>query len=50
MLFVQSAVKEHAELHLLLSMIIPTPWLLRNPTIKEQARELGLISGDDEPR
>jgi tryptophanyl-tRNA synthetase len=29
-LFVQSAVKEHAELHLLLSMIVPTPWLLRN--------------------
>ncbi|MBX3027450.1 tryptophan--tRNA ligase [bacterium] len=48
-LFVQSAVKEHAELHLLLSMIVPTPWLLRNPTIKEQARELGLLdSGDDE--
>jgi tryptophanyl-tRNA synthetase len=46
-LFVQSAVKEHAELHLLLSMIVPTPWLLRNPTIKEQARELGLISGED---
>src|SRR5262249_17440721 len=47
-LFVQSAVKEHAELRLLLSMIVPTPWLLRNPTIKEQARELGLISGEDE--
>jgi tryptophanyl-tRNA synthetase len=47
-LFVQSAVKQHAELHLLLSMIVPTPWLLRNPTIKEQARELGLISGDDD--
>jgi tryptophanyl-tRNA synthetase len=47
-LFVQSAVKEHAELHLLLSMIVPTPWLLRNPTIKEQARELGLISGEDD--
>src|SRR5215472_11944085 len=47
-LFVQSAVKEHAELHLLLSMLVPTPWLLRNPTIKEQARELGLISGDDD--
>ena len=46
--FRQSAVKEHAELHLLLSMIVPTPWLLRNPTIKEQARELGLVSGDDE--
>jgi len=47
-IFLQSAVKEHAELHLLLSMIVPTPWLIRNPTIKEQARELGLISGDDE--
>jgi tryptophanyl-tRNA synthetase len=47
-LFVQSAVKEHAELHLLLSMIVPTPWLLRNPTIKEQARELGLLGGADD--
>jgi tryptophanyl-tRNA synthetase len=47
-LFVQSAVKEHAELHLLLSMIVPTPWLLRNPTIKEQARELGLIADENE--
>lgn len=47
-IFRQSAVKEHAELHLLLSMIVPTPWLMRNPTIKEQARELGLIQSDDE--
>lgn len=47
-LFVQSAVKAHAELHLLLSMIVPTPWLLRNPTIKEQARELGLIADEQE--
>lgn len=47
-LFRQSAVREHAELHLLLSMIVPTPWLLRNPTIKEQARELGLIEVEDE--
>ncbi|MFQ5817314.1 MAG: tryptophan--tRNA ligase [Terriglobia bacterium] len=47
-LFVQSQVPEHAELHLLLSMITPTPWLLRNPTIKEQAREMGLISSEDE--
>jgi tryptophanyl-tRNA synthetase len=47
-LFVQSSVQEHAELHLLLSMIVPTPWLLRNPTIKEQARELGLIQQADE--
>lgn len=47
-LFKQSAVREHAELHLLLSMIVPTPWLIRNPTIKEQARELDLIKTDDE--
>jgi len=37
--FVQSAVKEHAELNLLLSMITPLPWLERNPTYKEQLRE-----------
>ena len=47
-IFRQSAIKEHAELHLLLSMITPTPWLLRNPTVKEQARDLGLLTGDDE--
>src|SRR5512135_3794750 len=47
-IFRQSAVKEHAELHLLLSMIVPTPWLLRNPTIKEQARELGLLQSEDD--
>jgi tryptophanyl-tRNA synthetase len=35
-LFVQSHVKEHAELFLLLSMITPVPWLERNPTYKEQ--------------
>lgn len=39
-IFRQSAVKEHAELHLLLSMITPVPWLERNPTYKEQIREL----------
>jgi tryptophanyl-tRNA synthetase len=47
-LFIQSHVPEHAELHLLFSMITPTPWLMRNPTIKEQAREMGLISSEDE--
>ena len=47
-IFRQSDIKEHAELHLLLSMITPTPWLVRNPTVKEQARDLGLLSGDDE--
>ena len=39
-LFRQSSVKEHAELHLLLSMITPIPWLERNPTYKEQMREM----------
>jgi tryptophanyl-tRNA synthetase len=39
-LFVQSSVPEHAELHLLFSMITPLGWLERNPTYKEQLREL----------
>jgi tryptophanyl-tRNA synthetase len=39
-IFRQSRVKEHAELHLLLSMIVPVPWLERNPTYKEQIKEL----------
>jgi len=34
-LFIQSKIKEHAELHLLLSMITPLSWLLRNPTFKD---------------
>jgi tryptophanyl-tRNA synthetase len=38
--FVQSKIKEHAELHLIFSMITPLPWLERNPTYKEQLREL----------
>ncbi len=38
-LFVQSEVKEHAELHLLLSMFTPLPWLERVPTFKEMQRE-----------
>jgi tryptophanyl-tRNA synthetase len=38
-LFIQSHVPLHAELHLLLSMITPLPWLERNPTYKEQLRE-----------
>lgn len=38
--FVQSAVKEHAELFVLLSMITPLPWLERNPTYKEQLEEI----------
>ena len=47
-IFVQSDVKQHAELHLLFSMITPTPWLVRNPTIKEQARAMGLIEDEEE--
>jgi tryptophanyl-tRNA synthetase len=47
-IFRQSDVKEHAELHLIFSMITPTPWLIRNPTVKEQARELGFIQSDEE--
>ena len=39
-IFVQSQVPEHAQLHLLLSMITPLPWLERNPTYKEQKGEL----------
>jgi tryptophanyl-tRNA synthetase len=38
--FIQSSIKEHAELHLVFSMITPLPWLERNPTYKEQLREL----------
>ncbi len=40
--FIQSRVKEHAELHLLLSMLITTARLERNPTVKEQIRDLEL--------
>jgi len=39
-IFVQSDVKEHAELFLLLTMITPVPWLERNPTYKEQIEQL----------
>jgi len=38
--FIQSEVPEHAELHLALSMITPVSWLERNPTYKEQMREI----------
>lgn len=40
--FIQSHVMEHAELHLILSMLITVSRLERNPTVKEQARDLGL--------
>jgi tryptophanyl-tRNA synthetase len=39
-IFVQSLVPEHAELFLLLSMTVPTPWLERVPTFKEQIEQL----------
>ena len=39
-LFVQSDIKETAELSLLLSMITPVPWLERNPTYKDQIAQL----------
>ena len=39
---IQSYVPEHAELHLLFSMITPLPWLERNPVLKEQVRDLDL--------
>jgi tryptophanyl-tRNA synthetase len=39
-LFVQSEVPEHAELHLLLSMVTPLSWLERVPTYKEQIEQM----------
>ncbi|MDT3777767.1 tryptophan--tRNA ligase [Nitrospira sp. MA-1] len=38
--FVQSGIPEHAILHLLFSMIVPVPWLERNPTYKEKQDEI----------
>jgi tryptophanyl-tRNA synthetase len=39
-LFIQSEVPEHAELHLLLSMVTPVAWLERVPSYKEQQQQL----------
>ena len=39
-IFQQSRVREHAELHLILSMITPVSWLERCPTYKEQLQQL----------
>jgi tryptophanyl-tRNA synthetase len=39
-IFIQSLVPEHAELFLLLSMVVPIPWLERVPTYKEQQENL----------
>ncbi len=41
-IFVQSCVREHAELHILLSMLTPVSWLERVPTYKEQIQQLDL--------
>jgi tryptophanyl-tRNA synthetase len=38
--FIQSLVPEHAELFLMLSMVVPVPWLERVPTYKEQQDNL----------
>jgi tryptophanyl-tRNA synthetase len=39
-LFIQSLVPEHAELHVLLSMVVPVPWLERVPSYKDQQQQL----------
>ena len=39
-IFIQSLVPEHAELYLLLQMVVPVPWLERVPTYKEQQEQL----------
>ncbi|HXL14616.1 MAG TPA: tryptophan--tRNA ligase [Methylomirabilota bacterium] len=40
--FIQSRIKEHAELHLIFSMLVTTGRLERNPAVKEQVRDLHL--------
>ena len=39
-LFIQSSIKEHAELYVILNMITPLGWLERNPTYKDQLNQL----------
>ncbi len=39
-IFLQSSMMEHAELHLLFSMITPLSWLLRCPTYKDQLKQM----------
>jgi tryptophanyl-tRNA synthetase len=39
-IFQQSQIKEHAELHLILSMVTPVSWLERCPTYKEQQQQI----------
>ncbi len=39
-IFIQSAVKQHAELYVILNMITPLGWLERNPTYKDQLEQI----------
>lgn len=41
-IFRQSQIKEHTELHLIFSMLITTARLERNPTLKDQVRDLNM--------
>ncbi len=41
-MMIQSQVPEHAELHLLFSMITPVGWVERNPVLKQQLQDMGL--------
>jgi tryptophanyl-tRNA synthetase len=43
-LFIQSLIPEHAELHLLFSMVTPVTWLERVPTYKDMVEQLGVES------
>ncbi|MZP41671.1 tryptophan--tRNA ligase [Heliobacterium gestii] len=45
-IMVQSQVKEHAELHLLFSMMTPLSWLERVPTYKDQLQQFGAKGKD----
>ncbi len=45
-IFLQSQVKEHAELHLLFSMITPLSWLERVPTYKDQVQNFSKAGKD----
>lgn len=45
-IFRQSSVLEHAELHLLFSMVTPLSWLERVPTYKDQVQKLGEMGKD----
>jgi len=46
-IFVQSAVPQHAELHLVLSCVTPLGWLERVPTYKDQMKELAAKGVDN---